>query len=403
VSDSPGRRRTRHALVVAEVALALTLLIVSGLMVRTFLMLQRIEPGFTEPHTVQTFRVSLPERLVEEPNAVARTYQNIAEGVARIPGVESVGMASSITMDGEDNTNPLWVEGVQVPEGVMPPLRRFKSAAPGYFQTIGNQFAAGRQFTWSDIYERRPVVVISENLAREFWGSAQQALGRRVRSNPNSAWHEVVGVVGDARDDGLNRPVTAIVYWPMLDESYPQRTMSVAVRSTRAGTAAFVRELQRAVWAVNADLPLAAIQTLSDIRAGSMAQTSFAMVLLVLASVVALLLGLVGIFSVMSYTAAQRTREIGIRIALGAQTGDVRRMFLRQGLGLIATGLALGVAAALVITRVMASLLFGVGPTDPATYVVVSMALAAAALLAAYLPARRAARLDPMVALRSDA
>jgi predicted permease len=401
-SDTPGRRRTRDALVVAEVALALTLLIVSGLMVRTFLTLQRIDPGFTDPQTVQTFRLAVPDRLIDDPEEVARTYQNIAQHIAALPGVDAVGISSSITMDGEDNTNPLWVEGVQVPEGVMPPLRRFKSAAPGYFETIGNHIAAGRPFTWSDIYERRPVVVISENLAREFWGGAQQALGRRVRPNPNSAWREVVGVVGNAHDDGLNRPATAIVYWPMLDERYPQRSMSFAVRSDRAGTSAFVRELQQAVWAVNPNLPLAAIQTLADLRAASMAQTSFAMVLLVLAASVALLLGMVGIFSVMSYAAAQRTREIGIRMALGAQIADVWRMFLRQGLRLIAIGLALGVVTALVITRVMGSLLFGVGPADPATYAIVSTALAAAALLAAYLPARKAARLDPLVALRSD-
>jgi ABC-type antimicrobial peptide transport system permease subunit len=192
------------------------------------------------------------------------------------------------------------------------------------------------------------------------------------------------------------------VYWPMLNESYRWRTMAYAVRSTRVGTPGFLRELEQAVWSVNPNLPLAGVQTLEEIQATSMAQTSFALVMLGIAASVALLIGVVGIYGVIAYAAAQRTREIGVRMALGAQIADVRKMFLRHGLWLTATGIAVGIGVALVITRVMAAFLFGVGPMDPTTYAGVSGALAFVALLATYLPAHRAARVDPVVALRAD-
>ncbi len=401
-SDAPGRHRTRHALVVTQVALALVLLIVSGLMIRTFIAMRQIDPGFTRPEEVQTFVLAIPAGLISDPQHAARTHESVAERLARVPGVTSVGLSSSLTMDGEDNGNPIEVEGAPVLEGQLPPLRRFKSFAPRYFETMGNRLVAGRSITWSEIHERRPVIVISEPLAREYWREPARALGKRVRGNPRSPWREIVGVVGDERDDGLNQPATAIVYWPMLNESYRWRTMAYAVRSNRVGTPGFLGELQQAVWSVNANLPLAAVQTLDEIQAHSMAQTSFAMTMLAIASSVALLLGVVGIYGAIAYIATERTREIGIRMALGAQIGDVRTMFLRHGLWLTATGITIGVGVALVLTRVMSALLFGVGPMDPMTYAGVSGALAAVALLATYLPARRASRVDPIVALRAD-
>ncbi len=401
-SDAPGRHRTRSALVVAEIALALMLMIVCGLMVRTFVAMRQVQPGFTSPREVQTFRIAIPDRVVGDIEQVARTHQAIAQRLAQVPGVASVGLSSSITMDGEDNANPLYVEGSPVADDRLPPLRRFKSVAPGYFETMGNRLVAGRSPTWAEIYDRRPVVVISETLAREYWREPSAALGRRVRGSLKNPWREVIGVVGDERDDGLNQPATAIVYWPLLNDSYQRRTLAYAVRSTRVGTPGLMNELQQAVWSVNPNLPLAAVQTLEQIRAVSMAQTSFAMVMLAIAAGVALLLGVVGIFGVITYIAAERTREIGIRMALGAQLGDVRKLFLRQGLVLTAAGIGVGMAIAVGLTRVMSALLFGVGPMDPVTYAAVSAALAAVALLATYLPARRAARVDPAVALRAD-
>lgn len=400
-SEGPGRQRTRNTLVVAEVAMAVVLLIVSGLMIRTFLAMQQVKPGFVEPQQVQTFRVEVPEALINDEMQMARTHDQIAQRLRQVPGVVSVGLSSHITMDGEDNTNPLRVEHVSVPEGQMPPLRRFKSIAPGYFETMGNALVAGRAITWTDIYQLRPVVIISESLAREYWGSPSNALGKRVRGF-QPTWYEVVGVAGSERDDGLNQPATHIVYWPLLNDVYKERTMAYAVRSTRVGSPGFLRELQQAVWSVNPHLPLANVLTLEEIQADSMAQTSFAMVMLAIAAGVALLLGVVGIYGVIAYIVTQRTREIGIRIALGAQTSDVRRLFLRHGLVLTGIGIATGIGASLALTRVMSALLFGVSPMDPPTYTAVSVALAAVALLAAWLPARRASRVDPVAALRGD-
>jgi hypothetical protein len=274
---------------------------------------------------------------------------------------------------------------------------------------MGNRLVAGRLLTWNDTHQHLPVVMISENLAREFFKTPSAAIGKRIRNSPDNPWREVVGVVGDEYDDGVHRGATAIVYWPIVldnfwtQKTYVARSMAFAIRTERAPSAALQREMQQAVWSVNANLPLANPRSLDEIRAESMAQTSFALTMLGIAASVALLLGVVGIYGVIAYIAAQRTREIGVRMALGAQPSDVRRLFLAHGLKLVAAGLVLGVAAALTLTRLMASLLFGVGPTDPLTYVAVSMLLGTVALVATWLPARRAARVDPVVALRTDA
>ena len=403
VSDGLERHRARNMLIVAQVALALLLMIVSGLMIRTVLAMHEVQPGFTNPERVQTFRLSIPPGLISDDQEMARTFERIARQVEQLPGVTSVGLSSSITMDGEDNGNSITVEEFPIPEGTLAPLFRFKSFAPGYFETMGNRLVAGRSITWPEIYERRPVILISENLARKYWKGPATALGKRVRAlGGNRPWREIVGVVGDERDDGLNQPATPIVYWPLLNDSYQQRTMAFAVRSDRVGTAAFQRELERAVWSDNPNLPLAAVQTLDEIRATSMAQTSFTMVMLAIAATIALLLGIVGIFSVITYIATQRTREIGIRMALGAQAHEIRRLFVVRGLVLAGIGVAIGLGASVVSTRLMQSMLFGISPVDPFTFALVPLVLVAAALMASYLPARRAAQVDPIVALRYE-
>ncbi len=401
-SDGPGRQRTRDALVVAEVAMALVLLVVSGLMVRTFVALRRVDPGFARPEQVQTFRVAVAARDAGDDARVARTHEAIAERLAAVPGVASVGLSSHITMDGEDNTNPLYVEGVPVAAGALPPLRRYKTAAPRFFETMGIRLVAGRAVTWADVHERRPVAVISEALAREYWREPSRAIGKRVRGDPDAPWCEVVGVVGDERDDGLDKPATPIVYWPLLNDSYRPWSMAYAVRSGRVGAPGFVRDLQRAVWSVDPNAPVAAVRTLGEIQADSMARTSFAMVMLAIAAGMALFLGLVGVYGVIAYAASRRTREIGIRLALGAQAGTVRRRFVRDGLALAGAGIAVGAVASLALTRAMSALLFGVAPTDPVTYAAAAAGLAAVALLAAWLPARRAARVHPAAVLRGE-
>jgi predicted permease len=404
VSDGPGRRQVRNALVVGQVALALTLLIVSGLMIRTFVALRQVDPGFADPEQIQTFVVAIPAGLIADAQQAALTHQRIAQQLEHVPGVVSVGLSTSITMDGEDNGNPVYVEGFPATPGQLPPLRRFKTIGPGYLRTMGIPMLTGQDLTWADVLEERPVIVISAPLAREYWGEPAKALGQRIRAFDDDApWREVIGVSGDERDDGLHRPATAIVYWPMLSEGYSSRTMVYAVRSTRVGTSGFLPELQQAVWAVNPNLPLAAVQTVAEIQARAMGQTSFALVMLAIAAAVALTIGLVGIYGVTAYAAAQRTREIGVRVALGAQIADVRGLFVRHGLALIAAGVVLGIGVAVAVTRVLSSLLYGVQPIDPLTYAVGSVVLVGVGLLATYLPARRAARVDPLDALRGDA
>jgi predicted permease len=402
--DSPGRQRARHTLVVGQIALALTLLIVSGLMIRTAMAMHQVNPGFTRPEELQTFVLAIPASFISDPQQTVRTFEGVAEQLARVPGVTSVGLSSSITMDGEDNGNYAAIEEFPVPEGTMVKLRRFKSIGPGYFETMGNRLVAGRSITWTDIIEQRPVVIISEPLAREYWAEPAKAIGKRLRgSSSQSPWREIIGVSGNERDDGLAQPPTPIVYWPMLNESYRWRTMAFAVRSTRVGTPGFVRELEQAVWSVNPNLPLATVQTVAEIQASSMTQTSFALVMLSIAASVALLIGMVGVYGAVAYSATQRTREIGVRMALGAQVSEVRQMFLRQGLWLTAIGIGIGIAIALMVTRVMSAFLFGVSLVDPLTYVAVACLLAAMTLVATYLPARRASQIDPVVALRAEA
>jgi hypothetical protein len=263
---------------------------------------------------------------------------------------------------------------------------------------MGNGLMAGRDLTWTDIDEQRPVVLVSENLAREYWGKPAQAIGKRIKEGRGGApWLEIVGVVGNERDDGLNLPAPAIVYAPM-GTSPPG--MNYLVRSSRVASPGLIRELQQAVWSVIPTVPLARVRTLEEIEAKSMAQTSFAMVMLAIAASGALLLALVGIYGVVSYIVAERTREIGIRMALGAEGGDVRGLFVRHGVVLAITGMVLGVGAAVLLTPVMSALLYGVAPTDPITYAGVAIALGGVTLLATYLPARRASLMTPIKALR---
>jgi predicted permease len=403
------RHRARNALVVVEIALAVVLLVASGLMIRSFQAMRDVDPGFRNPEEVLTLRVSIPAMLVREPEQVARTHQQISDRIRSLPGIASVGLSNSITMDGNDSNDPIFVEDFPGPGGRIPPLRRFKWIGESYFETMGNPIIAGRPISWADVYSASQVVVVSENFAREYWKEPSAAIGRRIRQSPNNPWRTIVGVVGNERDDGVARPATFIVYWPMLVKDFwtspvfVQRSMAYAIRTARAGSPTLLKEIQQAVWSVNPNLPLASVRTLDEIRAESMAQTSFALVMLAIAAAVALLLGVVGIYGVISYVATQRTREIGIRMALGAAERDVRALFLRHGVVLSMLGIGVGLAAASGLTRLMSALLFGVSSLDPTTYAAVATGLAGTALLASYLPARRASRIDPADALRVEA
>jgi predicted permease len=407
-SDGKERHRARNTLVVAQVALALVLLVASGLMIRTFAAMRNVEPGFTNPAEILTFRLTIPRALVAEEPQVAAMHEQILRRIEALPGVTSASLASSVTMDGNDSNDPIFSEDKPLPEGQMAPLRRYKWIPANYFKTMGRALVAGRDITWADVHGIQPVAVITENFAREFYGTPSAAIGKRIRNTPKSPWREIVGVVGNEYDDGVTRPAPTIVYWPMMLRDlwepgvFAQRGMAYVIRSPRLQDPGFLREVQQAVWSVNPNLPLARVQTVEDLYNASMAETTFTLVILGIAASVTLLLGLVGIYGVIAYIVAQRKREVGIRMALGAHSGDVQRMFLVRGLVLTGIGLVVGLGAAAALVRLMSSLLFGVNPFDPVTYVAMVGALGIVALIATWLPARHATRIDPMLALRSE-
>jgi predicted permease len=407
-SVSRERQRSRDLLVVAQVAMALVLLVSAMLMIRTFQALRHVEPGFTQAEHLQTMRTSVPASLIADPQLVTRTQNNIVDKLAAIPGVTSVGFADAMPMDGiQSNWNGIQIEGKNLGDDT--PMRLFRYVAPGFFHTSGTRIVAGRELTWTDIYGRRPVVIVSENLARASWGTPSAALGKRLRDFDDAPWSEVVGVVEDVHVNGVQEKAPAMVYWPSMAPGIygpntfdATRAATFAIRSDRAGTEAFLSEIEQAVWSVNSSLPLASVQTMQEIYTKSLARTSFTLVMLGIAGAMAIVLGIIGIYGVISYAVSQRTREIGIRLALGEQKGRLKWMFIRPGLVLTGSGVAIGLAAAAGLMRLMKSLLFGVSPLDPVTYVSVLVVLVASAVLASYLPARRAAAVNPVEALRAE-
>ena len=404
--DGIRARRARSALVVSQVALALVLLVGSGLMFRSFQALRSVHPGFVRPDEVLTLKISIPEAEIEDPAQAVRTHEQIVRRIEQIPGVDSVGISSSITMDGWDSNDGVHVEDFPTPEGQIPTIRRFKWIAENYFETMGNPVLAGRPITWTDVHNMATVAVVTENFATEYWSSPEEAVGKRIRHSPDKRWRQIVGVVGNIHDEGVAEDATATVFWPMLQNEFwsdgveTRRTMGYAIRTSRAGTAVLLDEIRTTVWSINANLPIASVDTLQELLDNSMARTAFTLIMLGIASAVALLLGAVGIYGVISYAVSQRTREIGVRMALGARRSDVSRLVLREGVVLTGVGLLVGLAFAVGLTRLMSSLLFGVNPIDPFTYALVSLVLACIALLASYIPARRAASIHPTEALR---
>ncbi len=409
-SVSRERHRARNVLVVAQVAITLVLLVSAGLMIRTAQVLRTVEPGFTGAEHLQTVRISIPSSLIPEPQLVIRTQNDLADKLRAIPGVTSVGFASEAPMEaGPPAWDNVFPEGKVYP-GNVAPLRRFENVSPGFLHTTGARLIGGREFTWTDLYDLRPMVMISENLAREFWDTPSAAIGKRLRQYPSMPWQEVIGVVQDVRQNGIQEKAPDIVYWPALmrNSFVPNgglivtRAVTFVIRSERAGTEGFLNQVRQAVWSVNASLPLASVRTMREIYDESLATTSFTLVMLGIAGAMAMMLGLIGIYGVISYAVSQRTREIGIRVALGAEPGALRWLFVRYGLALASAGTVTGLVAAAGLTRLMKSVLFGISPVDPLTYAAVPLVLVAATVLASYLPARRAAAVDPVETLRAE-
>jgi predicted permease len=410
-SQSREQHRARNTLVVVQVALALVLLICSGLMIRTFRALTKVNPGFTNPAELQSFRIFIPESNVKEPERVIRMEEEILHKLEAIPGVSAVSIGTKLPMAGGPGSgwhDPILVEGRTYAEGEFPPLRLQKCVSPGFSKTLGTPLIAGREITWTDTYKKTPVAIISENLAREYWHEPAAALGKRIQISTKDDWREIIGVVGDIHDDGVNSKPPTSVYWPLLLAKFESEDISVRrdvafiLRSPGAGSEALLKNVREAVWSVDANLPLADVHTFSYYYGRSLARTSFTLIMLGVAGAMALLLGVVGIYGVIAYSVSQRTREIGIRMALGAQQPTVTGMFVRHGLLLTGVGVACGLVAAVLLMRLMSSLLFNVNPVDPVTYGTVSLGLAATAWLASYLPSRRAATVDPVEALRAE-
>ena len=408
ISQGRERHRTRNALVVIQVSLAFVLLICSGLMIRTFRALTHVDPGYDTSAKIQTLHLLIPEADVPKADDVFRTQAAITRQIAAIPGVTAVGFGNSVPMDGNGWEDPVFAQDRSYADNAMPPLRRFNFGSPGFLGTLGIPLIAGRDFTWDEAYRKAPVAMVSDNFAREYWGSPEKALGKHIRVSTKDDWREIVGVIGDVHDDGMNKEAPTVAYWPILTNHFESEDLNVrrwvtfVIRTPRAGSESLMKDVRQAVWSVDANLPLSDLRTQDYYYSQSIARTSFTLVMLAIAAGIALLLGFVGLYGVIAYSASQRKREIGIRIALGAQRNAITTMFVRQGLLLAGSGLVCGLLLALAATRLLRSLLFHVSPMDPVTYALACIALCAAAALASYIPSRRTASVDPVEALRAE-
>ena len=406
-SQGRERHRTRNTLVVIQVSLAFVLLICSGLMIRTFRALTQVDAGYDSAAKIQTLRFNIPEADVAKPDDVLRKQYDIAQKVAAIPGVTSVGFGDSLPLDGDGWRDQLLAQDRTYSKTAVPALRRYMFGSPGYLGALGIPLIAGRDFSWQDLFQKLPVGMVSENFAREYWETPANALGKHIRAGTKDDWREIVGVIGDVREE-MSKDAPPRVYWPTIlahfegQETDLRRYAFLVIRSPRAGTESLLKDVRQAVWSQDANLPLSDLRTMDYYYNRSMARTSFTLVMLGIAASIALLLGLVGLYGVIAYSASQRTREIGIRVALGAQRSTITAMFVRQGMMLAGCGIACGMLLALAATRLVKSLLFHVSPVDPVTYALACFALCGAAILASYIPSRRTAAVNPVEALRAE-
>nr|MBA3560547.1 FtsX-like permease family protein [Gemmatimonadaceae bacterium] len=402
-SAGRARHRARNALVVAQVALALVLLAGSGLMARSFWRLRSVDAGF-DAASVLTLRLAIPSANYPRDEDRARFYSRLVDRLRELPGVVAAGAVEKLPLRPEgENQSATWVEGVGGGSNAVPPMHPLTAATDGYFKAMGIALLEGRDFDPAERERRSAAVLVSEAFARHYWKD-ESAIGKRIRPDPTAPWYSIVGVVRSVRGEALEKPPEEMIYYPLVGVDTTigvASSVSLVVRTTGDPRGAMTA-VRREIGALDAGLPIFNLQPMAEVMRGSIARTSFTLLLLGIASAVALLLGAVGIYGVVSYTVSLRTREIGVRIALGARSSDVGWLVTRQGIVLALMGVAIGLGGALGLTRLLRTLLFEVSPIDPLVLGAASAVLIAVAAAASALPAIRAARVDPVEALRSE-
>ena len=393
--------RIRGLLVIAEVAVSLLLLIGAGLLINSFLRLRNVDPGFRTDNLL-TMKVVLPKTKYPDQARRSAFYTELLRRVEALPGVKSAGVTTNLPLYRQGNSNSITIENRPAPAPGQEPSIATRVISPHYFQTMGIQLLQGRPLGAEDKADSPGVVVISETMARKYW-PGEDAVGKRLavgRPESPDDWLTIAGVAKDVRQFGLDAASKPQMYLPYEQAAFFEPNDLVI--STNVEPLSLAATVRKAVWEVDKDQPVSDIRTMEDILSESIARQRFSMLLFGIFAVVALVLAAVGIYGVMSYSVAQRTREIGLRMALGAKASDVLKMVVGQGLKLVLIGIVVGLAAAFILTRVMTSLLFGVSATDPVTFIAISLVLIGVAVLASFIPARRATKVDPMVALRAE-
>ena len=391
--------RIRALLVIGEIAVSFVLLMGAGLLINSFMHLRNLHPGFRANHLL-TMKIPLSEVKYPDKERRSPFYAEVLRRVQALPGVQSAAVAGNLPLTYDGDSMPIGIEGRTDPPPDQRPDVILRVVGPGYFSTMGIPLVRGRDFREQDKADSARVVIVSEKTARHFW-PGENPIGKRLKpgsTNRNIPWIEIIGVVKDVRQNDFVSEPKMQMYMPYQQlNSFAPNALVVRTNVEPLSLAGAVRN---AIWAVDKDQPVSNLRSMDEIVSEAVARQRFSMLLLGIFAALAMVLAAVGIYGVMSYSIAQRTREIGLRIALGAQKSDVLKMILRQGLRFVAAGLAIGLAASFALTRVMASLLFGISATDPATFVSISLVLIAVALLASYIPAVRAMKIDPMLALR---
>jgi putative ABC transport system permease protein len=402
-TSGPARHRVRDLLVVSEVGLSLVLLVAAGLLIRSFVKLLKVDPGFRSDH-VLTVSIPLPASRYPEAAQEAAFFQRLLERVRELPGVRAAGAVTDVPLFGGSSTG-FDVEGRPLAAPNERPMTDFRSATPDYFRAMGMGLAAGRDFTTNDKADAPPVTVINETLARRYFGK-ENPIGKRIGLSRPIDWREIVGVVHDVRNYGLASEVKPECYVPYLqngpDYLAGSASWMVMVVHTESDPLGYVAAIKETLQKIDKDQPIASAKPMAAYLAQSVAQRRFNMLLLAVFAGLALLLAAIGIYGVISYSVAQRQREVGIRMALGARPGHVLALIVRQGMRPALIGLVAGIFAAAGLTRFMRSLLFQVGANDPLVFIGVALVLALVAAAACFIPARRAAYLDPVVTLRSE-